>query len=552
MFDSLNLSLVDWSRVQFALTAMYHWLFVPLTLGLSFIIAFIETKYYRTGDEEWKKLTKFWMRIFGVNFAIGVATGLILEFEFGTNWSNYSWFVGDLFGAPLAIEGIMAFFMETIFIAVMFFGWEKVSKRFHLLSTWLTAIGSSLSALWILVANAWMQNPVGMRFNPDTVRNEMIDFWAVLFSPTAISKFTHTLLSSFVLASIFVVGVSAWYLLKNRHIIESKRSMKIASVFGLIAIVLTIYTGDTSARDVASTQPMKFAAMEAHFVGRNGAPLKAFGITRDVEGALRNMDKDPMLMSIELPGVLSFLTDYHFDSFVPGIKDLLYGNENKNIISVFDKIERGYIAQQSLLDYKKAIKEGDFTQSDFLRTQFEDRNWTNKYFKYFGYGSYFSEDKAVQSENVFKVVPPISISFYTFHIMVFLGLWFMVLFIVILFLLKKDILQKYRWILWAALFTIPLSYIASESGWVISEVGRQPWIIQDLMTTSQAVTHIETYPVMLTCMLFALIFTALLVADIKIIINQIKIGIEPKAKKIEPKTTKSSIESKSKINKKED
>ncbi|PKP17905.1 MAG: cytochrome ubiquinol oxidase subunit I, partial [Bacteroidetes bacterium HGW-Bacteroidetes-22] len=214
-----NASLIEWSRAQFALTAMFHWLFVPLTLGITFIIAIMETIYVRTGNPEWKRITRFWMTVFGINFAIGVATGIILEFEFGTNWSNYSWFVGDIFGAPLAVEGIMAFFMESTFIAIMFFGWNKVSKSFHLTSTWLTAIGANLSALWILVANAWMQNPTGMNFNPDTARNEMADFWAVLFSPTAINKFLHTITSSYMLAAIVVIGISSWFLLKNRDIL---------------------------------------------------------------------------------------------------------------------------------------------------------------------------------------------------------------------------------------------------------------------------------------------------------------------------------------------
>ncbi|MFA6677169.1 MAG: cytochrome ubiquinol oxidase subunit I [Bacteroidales bacterium] len=540
MFESFNLSLVDWSRVQFALTAMYHWLFVPLTLGLSVIIAIIETKYYKTGDETWKKLTKFWMKIFGVNFAIGVATGLILEFEFGTNWSNYSWFVGDIFGAPLAIEGIMAFFMETIFIAIMYFGWDKVSRRFHLLSTWLVALGANLSALWILVANAWMQNPVGMKFNPDTVRNEMINFWDVLFSPTAVGKFTHTVLSSFTLSAIFVVGVCAWYLIKNRHVTQSKRSMKIASIFGLISMILTIYTGDISARDVSKTQPMKFAAMEAHFHGSSSVPLKAVGIIGNVKESLKDKDKELNFYGIQLPGVLSYLTNYHFDSYVPGINDLLYGNNERGLLSVNEKIERGYLAKTNLLEYKKAVSNGDLDKIELLKADFENPAWINKYFNYFGYSSYYSENKIQQSKNAMKVVPPVSLTFYTFHIMVLLGMWFILLFILILILLKKKDnkqnesntkedsiqLRKYRWFLWAVLFTIPLSYIASESGWIVCEVGRQPWIIQDLMTTSQAVTHIETYPVMLTCCLFALIFTALLIADIKIIVKQIKIGMD--------------------------
>src|SRR5512145_2917016 len=224
MLEQFDYSLVNWSRAQFALTAMYHWLFVPLTLGLGFIIAFMETIYVKTKNPEWKRITKFWMTLFGINFAIGVATGIILEFEFGTNWSNYSWFVGDIFGAPLAVEGIMAFFLESTFVVVMFFGWDKVSKKFHLTSTWLTAIGANLSALWILVANSWMQYPAGVHFNPDTARNEMLNFWEVLFSPVAINKFLHTVSSGFVLASVFVTGISAWFLLKKRDVNFARKS----------------------------------------------------------------------------------------------------------------------------------------------------------------------------------------------------------------------------------------------------------------------------------------------------------------------------------------
>ncbi|MCG8701254.1 MAG: cytochrome ubiquinol oxidase subunit I, partial [Bacteroidales bacterium] len=260
--QEFDMSLVDWSRAQFALTAIYHWFFVPLTLGLSFIVAIIHTIYVKTGNEEWKTTLKFWMKLFGINFAIGVATGIILEFEFGTNWSNYSWFVGDIFGAPLAVEGIMAFFLESTFIAVMFFGWGKVSKKFHLLSSWLVAFGSNLSALWILVANAWMQHPVGMKFNPITMRNEMANFWDVLLSPMAVHKFLHTISSGYVVSSLVVVGICAWYLLRNRHVLIAKRSMLIGATFGLIASIFVGLTGDSSAYTVAQEQPMKFAAME--------------------------------------------------------------------------------------------------------------------------------------------------------------------------------------------------------------------------------------------------------------------------------------------------
>ena len=220
------MSVVDWSRAQFALTAMYHWLFVPLTIGLSLIVAIMETIYVRTGDAKWKGITKFWMTLFGINFACGVATGIILEFEFGTNWSNYSWFVGDIFGAPLAIEGLLAFFMEATFVAVMFFGWKKVSKGFHLASTWLTALGVSLSALWILIANAWMQNPVGMRFDPSQMRNVMDNFWEVAFNAVAMNKFFHAVTSGWVLAAVFVVGVSSWLLWRKSNVEAAKKSMR--------------------------------------------------------------------------------------------------------------------------------------------------------------------------------------------------------------------------------------------------------------------------------------------------------------------------------------
>ena len=277
MFENIDTSLIDWSRAQFALTAMYHWLFVPLTLGLAVIMGLMETFYVTTGKEFWKNTAKFWMKLFGINFAVGVATGLILEFEFGTNWSNYSWFVGDIFGAPLAIEGILAFFMEATFIAVMFFGWNKVSKRFHLASTWLTGLGATISAWWILVANAWMQYPVGMAFNPETVRNEMVDFAAVALSPMAIAKFFHTVLSSWILGAVFVVGISCWYLLRNRQKEFALSSIKVAAAVGLFASLVTAWTGDISGVQVAKVQPMKMAAAEGLHDGGNGVPFTIAG-----------------------------------------------------------------------------------------------------------------------------------------------------------------------------------------------------------------------------------------------------------------------------------
>ena len=306
MFEAIDTSMINWSRAQFALTAMYHWLFVPLTLGLAVVIGTMETLYVVTGRNFWKRTAQFWMKLFGINFAVGVATGLILEFEFGTNWSNYSWFVGDIFGAPLAIEGILAFFMEATFVAVMFFGWKKVSKGFHLASTWLTGLGATISAWWILVANAWMQYPVGMAFNPDTMRNEMVDFLAVAFSPVAVMKFLHTVLSSWVLGAVFVIGVSAWYLLRKRETEFATSSIKVASCIGLFAALVTAGTGDKSAYQVAHVQPMKLAAMEGLYDGGFREPLTVIG-------------------SLKIPYMLSFLATHDTNGNVPGINNLLDG-----------------------------------------------------------------------------------------------------------------------------------------------------------------------------------------------------------------------------------
>src|SRR5690606_3507911 len=274
----LSITATNWARAQFALTAGYHWIFVPLTIGLGLIMAIMESLYVKTGEEKWKQTAKFWQKIFGINFAIGVATGIIQEFQFGTNWSNYSWFVGDIFGAPLAVEGIIAFFLDATFITIMFFGWNRVSIKVHLMSTWLVFVGATLSAFWILVANAWMQHPVGMEFNPDTVRNEMVDFWALVVSPVAYNKFLHTVFSCFAVAASFVAGISGWYLLKKRHIDFAVRSLKISSIVGLATFILIAVTGDGSAYEVAQKQPMKLAAMEGLYEGKEGTGLVAIGL----------------------------------------------------------------------------------------------------------------------------------------------------------------------------------------------------------------------------------------------------------------------------------
>lgn len=513
MISSIDLSpLVDWSRAQFALTAMYHWLFVPLTLGITWIIAMMETIYVKTGDPEWKKLTKFWMKLFGINFAIGVATGIILEFEFGTNWSNYSWFVGDVFGAPLAIEGIMAFFMESTFIAIMFFGWNKVSKKFHLASSWLTAIGANLSALWILVANAWMQYPAGATFNPATARNEMTSFWDVLFSPVAINKFLHTITSGMVLASIFVIGVSAWYLLKNKESRMALRSITIASVFGLMASILLALTGDGSAKQIAAVQPMKLAAMEGLYNGKSQAGLVAFGI---LNGKEKRENGKEFAVKLEMPKLLSWMAYGDPDRFVAGVNDFKKGNPAQGILSIPEKVERGKVARQTLADYANARSAGNLAKADSLKSEFGKKSFLDNNFKYFGYG--FKDD-------VEYYVPNVPLTFYSFHIMVILGFGFMLFFALFLFFSARGEVPQRKFWLRLALWIIPLAYISSEAGWIVAELGRQPWTIQDLLPTVAAVTKLDSGSVMVTFILFAVIFTVLAIAEVNIMVKAIKHG----------------------------
>lgn len=522
MIGNIDLTLVDWSRAQFALTAMYHWLFVPLTLGLSFLIAIMESIYVKTGKEEWKRITKFWMTLFGINFAIGVATGIILEFEFGTNWSNYSWFVGDIFGAPLAIEGIMAFFLESTFIAVMFFGWNKVSKKFHLVSSWLVAIGSNISALWILVANGWMQFPAGMQFNPDTARNEMVNFWAVIFSPVAVNKFLHTVSSAYVLAAVFVIGISAWFLLKKREGKFAKKSIVVASIFGLIAALFNAFTGDGSAYNVAQYQPMKLAAMEGLFKGKDNAGLVVLGIP--TPGKQANDGKDDYTFKIEVPQLLSLMAQRNSKAFVPGVDDLINGyivpGDTTRAPSALEKIARGKIAIMTLREYKNAKQNNDTASARTLAVKFdpgkpEGKYFLDNYFRYFGYG-YIS--------NVNELVPNVPLVFYSFRVMIFLGCLFILLFILNLIYVAKDSIHKRKWLLRFGIISIPLAYIASQAGWLVAEMGRQPWTIQDLLPTVAAVSHIKTSSVQITFVLFAVLFTALLIAEISIMVKQIKSG----------------------------
>jgi len=511
LIEAMDLTAVNWARAQFALTAMVHWVFVPLTLGLSFLLAFFETFYYKTGNPEWKRITKFWMRLFAVNFAAGLATGLILEFQFGTNWSNYSWMVGDIFGAPLAIEVLFAFFIEATFFAVMFFGWERVSKRFHLFSTWMVAIGSNLSALWILVANGWMQHPVGMVFNPDLGRFEMQDILTVITSPVAISHFIHATSSSFLFASLFVLSVSSWYLLKKRHLQLARRSIVVASVFGLAFSGLVILSGDQAAYDNAHLQPMKLAAMEALYRGSEPAGLVAIGVL--------NPDKRPgdgqtaFDFQIHFPFMLSFLANRELVSFVPGIDDLVFGNPGRNIEGVTEKIIKGKAALESLALYRTAKKNNDHAVAEQHLTTFR----TNE--NYLGFGYLKSPE---------QTVPHVPTVFYSFRIMVILGFLFPLVCLVYLYLAMKDRIFDQKWLLRFGLLLIPLGYLASQLGWVVTEVGRQPWAIYNILPVNVAQSNLGAAAVQTTFFVFLVLLGTLLTAEICIMLKQIKIGPEEK------------------------
>lgn len=504
---------IDWSRAQFALTAIYHWLFVPMTLGLAVIIGITETCYYHTKKVFWKDVARFWQKLFGVNFAMGIATGLILEFEFGTNWSNYSMFVGDIFGAPLAIEGVIAFFMESTFAAVMFFGWKKVSPGFHLASTWLTGIGATISAWWILVANSWMQDPVGCIFNPDTMRNEMDSFSAVALSPFAIDKFFHTVTSSWILGAVFVVMVCAYFLLKKRDVKLAVESMKIASIVGLVAAVLAIYTGDNSAKKVGEAQPMKLAAMEALYDGGTDQGITVLsGLNLFVQPDYTNNEVAPMKW--KMPYMLSYLATGDFHGYVPGVNDIIKGYNKADGTrepSVAEKITMGKKAIVALAAYRQAKASRDTVAAAANKVTLQQN------IKYFGYGYVKSAD---------EIVPFIPVTFWAFRAMVGIGCLLLVFFVVNIIIAYRSDISRHKYLLIAGIVMLPLAYIASEAGWVVAEIGRQPWTIQDMLPTWAAVSDVQSASVILTFFIFLILFTTMLVVEINILRKQIKKGPE--------------------------
>lgn len=505
----MDLDIVALSRLQFALTALYHFLFVPLTIGLSVLIAIMETVYVMTGRVIWRDMTKFWGILFGINFAMGVATGIVMEFQFGMNWSYYSHYVGDVFGAPLAIEGLMAFFLEATFVGLFFFGWDKLSKVAHLIVTWLVAIGSNLSALWILIANGWMQNPVGAAFNPQTMRMEVTDFAAVLTNPVAQAKFVHTVSAGYTVAAVFVLGVSAWYVLKGRHLQLAKRSMTVAASFGLAASLSVVVLGDESGYLSTEHQKMKVAALEAMWETEPApAAFTAFGFpdqrTRETHFA------------VHIPMLLGLIGTRSLTTVIPGIDELVQRAEVR--------IHDGLKAYDALQKIREAGSDANIPPE--VRADFE--NFGNE----MGYAlllkRYVDDPRQATPEQISKAawdtMPAVAELYWSFRIMVGLGMFFIVLTATFFVLSTRRKLDAYPWLLKVAVFAIPLPWIAAELGWIVAEVGRQPWVIEGVLPTAVAVSNLGAMTVLLTILGFVLIYTILIVIEMKLMLKAIRKG----------------------------
>lgn len=507
----MDLDIVALSRLQFAVTALYHFLFVPLTLGLSILLAIMETVYVMTGRVIWRDMTKFWGVLFGINFAMGVATGVVMEFQFGMNWSYYSHYVGDIFGAPLAIEGLMAFFMEATFVGLFFFGWDKLSKVGHLVATWAVAIGSNFSALWILIANGWMQNPVGAAFNPQTMRMEVTDFLAVLTNPVAQAKFVHTVSAGYVCASVFVLGVSAWYVLKGRHLELAKRSMTVAASFGLASALSVAVLGDESGYLSGEHQKMKLAAIEAMWETQP-APA-AFTVIGFPDQAARETH-----YAIHIPGVMGLIGTRSLDTVMPGIDELVKRAEAR--------IREGLKAYDALQKIREAGGTDKVTQG--VRGDFED-NGINM-----GYAlllkRYVDDPRQATDEQIAKAawdtVPQVAPLFWLFRVMVGIGMLLILLTGTFFVLSARRKLDKHRWLLKAAVFAIPLPWIAIEAGWLVAEFGRQPWVIEGVLPTAVAVSNLGVKTLLLTLTGFVAIYTVLLVIEMKLMLKAIRKGPE--------------------------
>ena len=485
---------VSLARLQFAMTALYHFLFVPLTLGLSFLLAVMESAYVMTGRQIWRDMTRFWGKLFGINFAMGVATGITMEFQFGTNWAYYSHYVGDIFGAPLAIEGLMAFFLESTFVGLFFFGWDRMSKRGHLAVTWLVAIGSSMSALWILIANGWMQNPVGAQFNPDTMRMELSSFYDLLFNPTAQSKFVHTVSAGYVTGSIFMLAISAYYLLNNRHHAFAKRSIIVASAFGLASSLSVVVLGDESGYTVTENQKMKIAAMEAMWKTEPApAPFTLFAVP-DAKTRQNNLE-------IKVPWVLGIIATRSFDTPMPGIDELV-GRAK-------ERIKSGLIAYDAV-ERLKTDRQDTKARTD-LEVHAHDLGYALLLKRYIADPR--KADDATIAKAAADTVPGVVPLFWSFRVMAGLGFYFIALFAVAFYYTSKLDFSR-TWLLRLFLWSLPLPWLAAEFGWFVAEYGRQPWAIDGVLPTFLASSSVSTAQVLFTLCGFVLFYSCLLVVDV--------------------------------------
>ncbi|ESQ77638.1 cytochrome ubiquinol oxidase subunit I [Asticcacaulis sp. AC402] len=500
----MDLSTVDLSRLQFALTAMYHFLFVPLTLGLSFMLVIMESVYVLTRKEIWRTITRFWGLLFGINFVLGVATGLTMEFQFGTNWSYYSHYVGDIFGAPLAIEGLMAFFLEATFVGLMFFGWDKLSKPAHLMVTFLVALGTNLSAVWILIANGWMQNPVGAEFNPATMRMEVNNFMEVLFNPVAQAKFVHTVSAGYVLAAVFVMAISAIYLLQGKWISVAKRSMAVAAAFGLASSLSVVVLGDESGYALTDNQRMKLAALESMWhTEKAPAGISIFGIPNVKE---QRTDYD-----IKVPYVLGVIATRSLDKEVTGILDLVEKAESR--------IRSGVVAYDAVEKLK--IDEADLV----AREQFERHKAD------LGYGyllkRYVADPRTADEATIVKAamdtVPNVPVLFWTFRVMAGLGFAFIALFVLAFYMVTFDKVRT-KWFLILCVAALPFPWIAIQGGWLLAEIGRQPWAVEGVLPTFMGASSLTKTQIWITIVGFTLLYGVLAIIEIRLMIHAIKKG----------------------------
>ncbi|MBB3228254.1 cytochrome d ubiquinol oxidase subunit I [Luteibacter sp. Sphag1AF] len=500
-----DISVVDLSRLQFAATALYHFLFIPMTLGLTFMLAAMETVYVITGKEIYKKITQFWSKLFLINFALGVATGLTMEFEFGTNWSFYSSFVGDIFGAPLAIEGLMAFFLESTFIGLMVFGWDRLRPGQHLAVTFLVALGSNLSALWILVANSFMQDPVGATFNPTTMRMELTDFAALIFSHDAQAKFVHTSIAGYVTAAVFVAGVSAWYMLKNRHMELARRSFRMAMLFGVLATAGVITLGDALGFVGAQAQPTKLAAMEGLWKTESAPmPFNLMAFPSQTDRTNHG--------AVQIPYALSLLVTHSLTGTVPGIDTLEQ--------QAAERIRGGIPAVDALRTLS-----GDPGNAAAL-AQFREHE------KDLGYGflvKRYADDVTTATEaQITKAsqdaIPQVAPMFWSFRVMVVMGLAMLAFFVLGLIYTMKNNVQHQRWFLRVAVWMIPVPFLACEAGWLVAEVGRQPWTVYGMLPTwMSASTHSVGYMVF-SLIGFVTLYTIFIVIEMYLMVRAIRKG----------------------------